>query len=198
MNDASGRLVRTDSWLDRATEARNSTDLDGRFIFYWIAFNSLYWQRDGRDIEDWKTFLTRIAQLAEDQLTASLDDLKEQTGCLVESEFLYEEYWEVGFTDNLTDQISRESKNNRRSPSLSGYLHNLFSRLYLLRNQVFHGSSKDGSGANRGTIEPAVAVLAALVPIFRDVVASHTDEDWGLIPFPAKGREGHPKDLRTR
>ena len=35
---------RARSWIQRATDPRSPMDLDGRFIFLWIAFNALYGQ----------------------------------------------------------------------------------------------------------------------------------------------------------
>jgi hypothetical protein len=133
-------------------------------------------------------------------LTTALADLKSDAALLLESAFLYDDYWLMGYTDSLAETIAQASRRlqswfHRR---LTRDLIDLFDRVATLRNQVVHGSSKDGSGANRASVEPAVRILTQLVPVFCSVLQEHLDEDWGPLPFPAKGRPGHPEDLRTR
>ena len=118
--------------------------------------------------------------------------------------FLYTEYWKEGYTDTLADRINKETgRGSKRvgpwhAEPLAGYLGRVFERIYVLRNQIFHGGAKYGSGANRGSVEPAVAVLREVIPLFRALVRDSDDENWGELPYPAKGRPGHPEDLRTR
>jgi hypothetical protein len=38
------RCYRARSWMRRASDPGSAMDLDGRFIFLWIAFNALYGQ----------------------------------------------------------------------------------------------------------------------------------------------------------
>lgn len=182
--------------------------LDGQFIFYWIALNAVYGQRGSeneppRDRQDLHTFLGRIASSgdnAANSVTEALATLKSDAALVLESEFLYEEYWLAGYTDALAETIYRATRRLRSWPNrdFARDLINVFDRLATLRNQMVHGSSKDGSGANRASVEPAVRILANLVPVFCSVLRGHLDEDWGPLPFPAKGRPGHPEDLRTR
>lgn len=124
---------------------------------------------------------------------------------LMESPFLYVEYWRGGYTDTLQGRINKETDraSKRIAPwnakPLAAYVGRVFERVYVLRNQIVHGSAKYGSGANRGSVEPAVSVLRELVPLFRTLVRdSDADKDWGELPYPAKGRPGHPKELRTK
>ena len=202
--DEESRLYRSESWLKRAQESSNH--LDGRFVFSWIALNALYGQRGSeegppRDREDLHIFLGRIASHGQDvSLATTLKDLKSDATLLLESEFLYEDYWITGYTDSVVRQIDRATRRLRSWPNreLGRDLIDLFDRLAILRNQIVHGSSKDGSGANRGSVEPAVRVLARLVPVFCSILRSDLDGDWGPLPFPAKGRPGHPEDLRTQ
>lgn len=112
------RLYRAQSRIQRAAGLRRAGDPDGRFIFYWIAFNALYGQ---------------AKYLAEGGSSWS-------TGC-----------------------------------------------------------AKDGSSANRASLEPAVRVMARLVPLFwATVKQAGAGEDWGPLSYPAWGRPGHPEEKRTR
>lgn len=204
--DVESRLYRAESWMKRARESADH--LDGQFIFYWIALNALYGQRGSesgppRDRGDLHTFLGRIASSGGDTVVLvmeALATLKSESELVLGSEFLYEEYWNAGHTDTLSATIDRATKRLRFWPNrdFARDLINLFDRLATLRNQIVHGSSKDGSGANRASVEPAVRILANLVPVFCSVLRAELDEDWGPLPFPAKGRIGHPEDFRTR
>jgi len=117
---------------------------------------------------------------------------------LAKLEFLYREYWEDEPTDiggiirrevDAIDAAWHVNQPERRLASLS-------QRIYLLRNQVFHGAAKHGSRKNRDSIAPAVAVLATLVPVFADVVREHPDDStWGRLPYTPEGLAGHPSKL---
>ncbi len=204
--DVESRRYRAESWIKRATESADH--LDGQFIFYWIALNALYGQRGSesgppRDRDDLHMFLGRIASAEDDtagSVTEALATVRSDAALLLESEFLYEEYWITGYTDTLAATIDRATRRLRSWPNrdFARDLINVFDRLATLRNQIVHGSSKDGSGANRASVEPAVRILAKLVPVFCSVLRGHADDDWGPLPFPAKGRPGHPKDFRTK
>ena len=85
----------------------------------------------------------------------------------------------------------------------------LFRRLYVLRNQIMHGSStsqawadpkrfdsregststEDGS-LNRNQVEDGVRILGCLMPLFLDVMMDHPEleqeEYWGRLPYPVR------------
>jgi hypothetical protein len=203
--DLQSRLYRATSWIVRAGSQQHERDPDGRFIFYWIAFNALYGQvqsfDDARtsDSQDQHNFIARVCAIDKDgALTESLRTLQgSEMQRLLENEFLYRDYWQDGFTDELADVIANAP--NLSKGRLSWYLIQVFDRIRILRHQIFHGCAKDGSGANRESIEAAVSVLEALVPTIGDVMLrGGDDEEWGPVSFPAKGRPGHPDDRRTR
>src|SRR5436305_807303 len=66
------RCYRAQSWTKRATEGVPASDLDGRFIFLWIAFNALYGQAKCRfddtrsEFEDIRKFLALVSRLNPD------------------------------------------------------------------------------------------------------------------------------------
>lgn len=85
----------------------------------------------------------------------------------------------------------------------------LFGRLYVLRNQIMHGSStsqawmdpersdscegststEDGS-LNRSQVEDGVRILGCLMPLFLDVMMDHPEleleEYWGRLLYPVR------------
>ena len=96
---------------------------------------------------------------------------------------------------------------NLRNGRIYHYLKAIFERLYILRNQIFHGASKDQSRANRPSLISAVPVLAELVPAFIKAVEDQGDRirSDGIPYLPFKGEksskyplleqafQGHPK-----
>jgi hypothetical protein len=204
-SDLKSRLYRANSWITRASSQRYQADPDGRFIFYWIALSALYGQAqylDDAPAADWQdlhNFIGRVCAIdADGALLASLSRLQgNELERLMDNQFLYRDYWRDGFTNQLADRIANTGKLNKGR--LSWYLIEVFDRIRILRHQIFHGCAKDGSGANRESIDAAVTVLEAVVPVIYDVMSREgAGEDWGPLSFPAKGRPGHPDDRRTR
>ena len=76
------------------------------------------------------------------------------------------------------------------------YLQELFSRLLLLRNQIFHGSSTDRHSRNRDSLRSGTAILEELVPIMIVVMEAHgSDKSWPAIPFPRDGSPQNPDSI---
>lgn len=205
------RLYRAQSWIQRAVGLRRVGDLDGRFIFYWIAFNALYghakyiaedWQGEGASIHD---SLGRIGRLSRHRrgLREMLTKVEADLAALLRNQFLCKEYWTEGFTDALDDSLHAAESTVRGAirgtDSVIALLIRIFDRLYVLRIQLIHGCAKDGSSANRASLEPAVAVMAPFVPLYwATMKRAGGGEDWGPLPYPAWNRRGHPEEKRTR
>ena len=64
----------------------------------------------------------------------------------------------------------------------------LFSRLYLLRNQIFHGFSTFDSGNNRDSVIKGSCILQNFVPLFIDIMMENANEDWGKIAYHPDGK----------
>ncbi|MBI4591452.1 MAG: hypothetical protein HY725_21705 [Candidatus Rokubacteria bacterium] len=205
------RLYRAESWIRRAAALRRPDELDSRFISYWIAFNALYGQaRDTaeerpREDSSMREFLGKMVRLAgaSPGLRRTLQRIEGELLELLKNQFLRREYWEDGFTDGLDDKIhaaEREVQDALRGAGALGrLLIQVFDSLYVLRIQVFHGCAKEGSSANRASLEPAVAIVRRVVPLFWAIVKrAGADEDWGPLSYPAWNRPGHPPEKRTR
>jgi hypothetical protein len=194
------RSYRARSWIEKATEVQGSPDL--QFVCHWIAFNALYGQdrnigAQTEQVEQFELsdFLGKVVRLDLALVRGTLAGLHSQAKRLAKLEFLYREYWKDVPTDiggmisrevNAIDAAWRVKQPERRLASL-------FQRIYLLRNQVFHGAAKHGSRKNRDSIAPALAVLTELVPVFADVVRGHPDDSiWGRLPYVPEGLAGHP------
>jgi hypothetical protein len=187
------RSYRASSWIRRA-QALLAADLDGRFIFYWIAFNALYGQakyrqektervREEKDIE---TFLNVVMQIDRDEaILKTVADLRGTPAQLIRDPFLSDLSWKRWDSEGIFAKMDRERAAvqgaNGRPP-----FHRMFGRLYVLRKQIFHGCSSEGGRKNRESLLRAVAVLEKLVPIFSDLVWEHGDGIQSLDrpPYP--------------
>lgn len=205
------RCYRANSWIKRA-ESLPDSDLDGRFIFYWIALNALYGRAKylpgegglGGEEQDVYHFLEQVHQFdrEEQSIRQALIPLKENVTRLLTSEFLHKRYWKDGYTDDL-DRIVKKARWMAEKAWASGVpeksLRSVFARLYVLRNQIFHGASTDRSRANRDSLNVAVPVLSKLVHVFWKIVHRHEDRrEWGSAPYPPKNSPEHPEDKRQR
>ena len=64
-------------------------------------------------------------------------------------------------------------------------LRDLFERLYILRNQLFHGQATWSSKTNRSSLEPATVLLSQILPAILSIMLDAGPEvDWGTICYP--------------
>ena len=89
--------------------------------------------------------------------------------------------WEKKFKDDKAFAMKALGKGD--VPQL---LSVVFDRLYMLRNQLFHGGATYGSGINRDQVINGKKMLLEIVPI---VIETMFDDsaDWGEIFFPVIG-----------
>jgi hypothetical protein len=72
-----------------------------------------------------------------------------------------------------------------RGKSMFPIMRELIDRIYVLRNQLFHGASTKGSKLNRKTLTNSTAIMADLIPAFIEIMlTSGIDHDWGNVCFP--------------
>lgn len=184
-------------------KALPDSDLDGRFIFYWIALNALCGRAGGDgELGDLDGLLRqlRACDRTQGRIRRALHKLEQQAKTLLGSQFLYKKYWLCGLTDELDRKLQREREMRAwRSGTLEDRLEDLFRRLTVLRNQIFHGASTDRSRVNRDSLDAAVPLLSEMVKCFVELVATHqTRLDLGAVPDPPKNHEDHPLDKRQK
>ena len=89
------------------------------------------------------------------------------------------------------DKFLKSGKCNEKS--LPANLIKIFDRLYVLRNQVVHGSATWSEYVNRDQIEDGAKVLEVLIPVFIKLILSNTEsgqggklgpKNWGDIYYP--------------
>lgn len=94
------RVHRALSWWERAGELDVSEHPDGRLLYGWIAFNSLYGVWDeasggpAKDRETWQTFASRAISWDQDGLIASqMTHFREPVLALLENKYLDMQFW---------------------------------------------------------------------------------------------------------
>ena len=206
------RLRRCISWLERAS-AEN--DVDTKCILLWVAFNAAYaidrkaarqeWGRapgepdpGERDLQ--KSLFQKLARVAPSRIRSAIRTrLWGPVPSLMNNEYVF-----LGFWESLTDEEfdwdgwdkkKQFEKDRDAMPGLlqSADYHNtlkvlrlLFSRLYVLRNQLMHGCATRDGALNRRQVEDGAAIREVLVPLFVDIMADHPEKDWGRISFPVR------------
>lgn len=197
------RLRRSISWLVKAQGEHAQQDYDAAFIFHWIAFNSMYAQRDSETMAAsdpimYKQFLQHTASL--DQWSKIKETLRPLYGTtitvFVQTRFVFPAYWKSDWnpalgiqTDNSWEQVRKNvttTISNAISPRGDEVraLNCLFDLLYTLRNQLMHGLSTYCGSLNRDQVQHGAILVAHLVPTFVDLMLSHPDEDFGESPYP--------------
>ena len=189
------RMRRATSWLTRAGDERD--DLDAVFIFCWIAFNAAY--GDEREEKEWVLFdeyFRRVLALEEGRAInrAVWQRFSAPIRGFVENKYVYWRFWdfqkEVAGADDWVDRLERDVKRlngairKQSAHETAGILRILFSRLYVLRNQLLHGGATWRSSVNRAQVGDGARIMYFLVPIFIDVMLDNPDEDWGEPRFP--------------
>ena len=110
---------------------------------------------------------------------------------LLANKFVYQPFWnhQRGIPGNANWQ-ERFVRANRRAWQAMGeertdkFLSILFSRLYVLRNQLVHGGATWNSERNRAQVRDGALILGLVVPRLVDLMMDHPGLDWGTPAFP--------------
>lgn len=193
--DLNLRIHRALSWWQRASMA---DDMDGRFIFLWIAFNAAY----ATEIDDdcrlseqatFKAFLERLCALDEaGQINALVwNEFSGSIRVLLDTHYVFQSFW-----DWQSGKIGREvweerfERAKRRAHFALGsgntalLLGEVFNRLYTMRNQLVHGGATWNSSVNRGQMRDCTNLLGKLVPLMIALMLEHPEIVWGNACYP--------------
>ena len=194
------RIHRALSWLHRAEMA---DDVDGKFIFLWIAFNAAYAQEivDSERASDKATFTAFLEKLCELDRSKRIHHLiwTEFAGSirvLLDNPYVFAGFWEF-HRGRLTEaewvssfeaakKVAQKALASNNAPLL---LSVVFSRLYILRNQMIHGGSTWNGKVNREQLRDCASFLGKLVPVIIDVMMDNPDTLWGEAVYPVIGAE---------
>ncbi|MEX9757059.1 hypothetical protein AB7W88_16565 [Providencia vermicola] len=189
------RVHRALSWLQRAEMA---DDIDGRFIFLWIAFNAAYaceiderWRLSEQ--ETFREFLDKLCLL---DTTKQIDHLVWQEfsnsiRILLDTPFVLQGFWdfhrgkitESEWKERLSQgkRIASQALSSGNTPQL---LSVIFNRLYTVRNQLIHGGATWNSSINRAQLKDCTKLLYKLIIVLIDLMMSNPDALWGEVCYP--------------
>ena len=189
------RTHRSLCWLNRAEQAE---DLDGQFIFLWIAFNAAYaTEIDERQrLSEQETFKAFLSKLCELDQRNTLEKLVWQAfpgniRVLLDNPFVFQSFW-----DYQNGKLSHEEWQQRfiagkqRAKTALGsrdtatVLAVVFSRLYTLRNQLIHGGATWNGQVNREQLRDCVAILGQLVLLVIEIMLDNPNTLWGDACYP--------------
>jgi hypothetical protein len=196
--DVSLRVHRALSWLERAE--KETADPDAAFIFLWISFNSAY----AREIKQeeiageqmrYDSFIRRLVATDRRKRIHEVlfDTYSHALENLIENKFVLPEYWQhcaapaagIDWSAALEDG-KRKAHGAVKHADVYTYLRLVLARLYVLRNQLIHGSATWGGETNRAQVQDAAQILRSFVPIMIDIIMDDPDQEWGEPLYPVQ------------
>ena len=193
--ELSVRVHRSLSWLKKAETSTD--DVDSAFIFYWISFNAAYSGVQTRT--EFQTETTLFGVFFEKLLAADNNGqiytiiwqrFSQEVKGILTNKFIYNGFWNEFLSTNSSDwkQSFEKSKLVVNMALASEDCHKilsiLFSRIYVLRNQLFHGNATWNSAVNRQQVADCSKLLAHLVPVFLMIMMNVPNEKWGQLNYP--------------
>lgn len=189
------RSHRALSWLDRAEQCE---DVDGKFIFLWIAFNAAYANEivEGERAHEKKTFvmfLEKLVELDTDDILYKLiwTEFSGSIRVLLNNQFVFEPFWEYHRGNIPQEQwkSSFESAKAAANRALAEHrtadaLSIVLSRMYTLRNQLVHGGATWNSRVNRDQLSDCASFLGKLVPHVIQLMLDNPNTLWGDAVYP--------------
>ena len=188
------RVHRALSWLQRSEQCE---DMDGRFIFLWIAFNAAYAQNfyieGSQERKIFGDFIDKLVQLDKDKVLYNLiwSEYSESIRLLLDNQYVFKPFWDFQnkqlTKENWEKQFEHTKKKIHKALSrqqTSMVLQELLSRMYTLRNQLIHGGATWSSAVNRDQLTVCTAFLGKLVPFVIALMMDHPQQKWGDILYP--------------
>ena len=190
------RIHRAISWVMRAEN--ETEDPDARFIFLWIAFNAAYSTydspSDSSDNEQRRLgrFLKTITEADKDNRLYEViwDNFPAQIRNLLNNKHVFAPFWHfqngvAGYEDwaHKFDIGRRSAAKALGDFKTREVLSQIFSRLYVLRNQLVHGGATWAGQVNRAQVKDGADIMFLLVPTIIDLMLDNPSRDWGTIYY---------------
>jgi hypothetical protein len=173
----------------RAESCEN--DLDGQFIFLWIAFNSAYAQDLARlnlsEAATFSQFVSKICDLDQNKDLTMLvwDVYPSSIRLLLDNQYVFKPFWDhQNSHDNATnwqekfDKAKQQANMALAKQQTDKIIKLVLTSLYTLRNQIMHGGATRNSQVNRSQLLDGVNLLGKLVPIIIEVMMDNTQALW--------------------
>jgi len=196
------RVHRALSWLNRAEQLGQQSDIDGQFIFLWIAFNAAY----ATDIDEkyrepeqqtFRGFLEKLTELdaGKKRFEALVwQEFPKSIRVLLDNQYVFQDFWKFqnGSLPEAAFRASFAAANRAVHVALGKrdtvtVLSIVLSRIYTLRNQLIHGGATWGSSVNREQLRDCVNLMGKLVPVVIEIMMDHPETIWGDACYPVVG-----------
>ena len=184
------RIHRSLSWLNRSE--KETKDLDAKFIFLWISLNSAYSiHMDGLknqgDEELRSDFFQTLLKNGQNEIHDIIyERFSHEVRSILSNEFILTSFWE-GKDDweiKLKNE-KREVQDALRDRNETIYILTiLFKRLYVLRNQIFHGGSTWQGKLNRQQVKDGANLLSYFLPAILSIMMENSNDNWGVLAYP--------------
>lgn len=184
------RIHRSLSWLNRSE--KEIKDLDAKFIFLWISLNSAYSiHMDGLknqgDEELRSDFFQTLLKNGQNEIHDIIyERFSHEVRSILSNEFILTSFWE-GKDDWETKlkNEKREVQDALRDRNETIYILTiLFKRLYVLRNQIFHGGSTWQGKLNRQQVKDGANLLSYFLPAILSIMMENSNDNWGVLAYP--------------
>lgn len=192
------RIHRALSWLERGE--KSSDDLDAQFIFLWIAFNAAYAsesvaQSNYTEKDIFRLFLVKLLSLDKKGLLESFvwKAFPQAIRVLLDNHYVFQPFWTAQSSadpedNNAWERLFDAAKKRANCALMAGdtvaVLHEVFQRLYTLRNQLLHGGATWNSQVNRRQVSDGAALMGSLVPIIIEIMLDNTSALWTRPMYP--------------
>ena len=218
--DNETRFRRAGAWLH---EANKPLDPSAKFVFSWIAFNAQFtdksmrkqWENKERkyplDLMMINEFVNRITHRdSGGMLIDAVSGVKVSLREIFKLPHTFFQFWEKPPTLDITSKSQwhahfhnewadrlRDLGDDIKHRNVKRTLNSAFSRLYVVRNQVFHGGHSSSKRTSFGytQIQHGAEVLVKMTQCFQLIMAERMDkfpeEEWGEVEFR---RQGVPDD----
>ena len=217
MRRAKSWLARANRAASEGEKAGADADDTGfaceRFMFLWISFNAAYGYEMEED-QNHAVYSEEKGKFTEKKkFTKFLDEIVRQdrkriihnilwerysgpVRDLLENKYVFRPFWESvrgsssgGGWKQKFEGDKRRSFRELENGNVERVLEIVFWRLYVLRNQIFHGGTTFAEGWGRDQIRDGSRIMAALVPAILDImradIAENPDtEAWGKVAYP--------------
>lgn len=205
------RMQRSLSWMQRFAE--EEVDEDIGFILHWIAFESLYGQDDNSQFttrDNKPTVLQEIVKFF-DELEKSERDRSKLVNAAIEmlddinstfaNPYISNEAWAVYYKGSTkagskhnpfakaADKFKPYTQSKLKDPhQFNKVIKDLFQRLYLVRNQLFHGNASYKQDKSPQVVS-AFHILRKLMPLIVEIMLRSLEDNlgserWGKVPYP--------------
>jgi len=185
------RMERSRSWVERSSIAVHGHDYEQAFIALWIALNALYGLPKEEMPEEPQRISNYIGLLWDSDSEALEKCLSELIRNVKIQSFLYNPFlieakWRRALKEFMSSKLGPQSVLDCLDQRQVGKVFEaILGRIYVLRNQIFHGCSTSNRGTNRGSLLPSIQLLIVIVPCFWSIMLcdKHTKK-WGKLPYP--------------